>query len=92
MRTIGKGKKVSLFIDIDKKEKIPIICDLEDNGNVSISIFNQLNQIVEIIDHGNFQTGKHQIVWDASGLPNGIYFIHVKAGQEVAIRKIIKLG
>ena len=65
--------------------------ELTKPGNSIITIFNHLGQKVEIINQGNFQSGKQQFVWDASGLPNGIYFVQVRAGQKMATRKIVKM-
>lgn len=59
--------------------------------NVQIRIFNHLGQIVESIDKGNIRQGNHQYMWNSSGLPNGVYFVQVSAGQEVATKKVIKI-
>ena len=60
-------------------------------GILSIKIFNHLGQQIESIDQGNLQSGKQQYIWNASGLPSGIYFVQVRAGTEVGMRKIIKM-
>jgi D-alanyl-D-alanine carboxypeptidase len=65
--------------------------ELTNPGDINITIFNHLGQQIESISQGNYQSGKQQYVWDATGLPSGIYFIHVRAGQEVATRKIVKI-
>ena len=65
--------------------------ELTQPKNVNITIFNHLGQQVEIIDQGNLHSGQHQYIWDASGLPNGIYFVQVRAGHEVATKKIVKM-
>ena len=63
---------------------------LAESRNVDITIFNHLGQQVERIEQGNSQLGKQQFVWDASAMPAGIYFVQVKAGNEVTTRKMIK--
>jgi len=60
-------------------------------GNVKITIFNQLGQQIETIDLVDYQSGKQQYVWDTSGILNGIYFIHVRIGQKMSTRKIVKI-
>ena len=60
-------------------------------GNVIITVFNHLGQQMERIDQGYFQSEKKQYVWNASGLPSGIYFVQVRARQEMATRKVIKM-
>lgn len=64
--------------------------DLANPCNVNITILNHLGQHVESIDKGN-QSGEQQFVWNASGLSNGIYFVQLRAGQEVTTRKVIKM-
>jgi len=70
---------------------ITIAYELPEPGQVEIIIFNQLGQLIEKLSCGYQHKGKHQFTWDASTLPNGIYFIQMRAGQEVAIGKIIKM-
>ncbi|MBC8319831.1 MAG: T9SS type A sorting domain-containing protein [Bacteroidetes bacterium] len=60
-------------------------------GNTYITIFNHLGKIVERVELGISQVGKQQYLWYSSDLPNGIYFVQVRAGQEVATRKIVKM-
>lgn len=60
-------------------------------GNVNITIFNHLGQQVESVKLGNLQREKQQYVWNASGLINGVYFVQVRAGQEVVTRKVVKM-
>ena len=65
--------------------------ELTQPKNVIVKIFNQFGQQIERIYQGNNQSGKQQHIWDASSLPNGIYFIQVRAGQEVSTSKIVKM-
>ena len=46
---------------------------------------------VETIILENQPSGKQEYVWNASGLPDGMYFVYVKTEQLVAKRKIVKL-
>ena len=34
--------------------------------------------------------GENVIVWDASGIPSGIYFVHLRLGSEKVVRKIVR--
>ena len=65
--------------------------ELAKPGTANITIFNHLGQQIESISQRNPRSEKQQHVWDASGLPDGIYFVQVRAGQEMATRKVIKL-
>jgi len=59
-------------------------------STADITIFNHLGQIVERSSLGDSQPGIHQYVWNALGMPAGIYFVQVRAGNEVTTRKMIK--
>jgi len=65
--------------------------ELSKPGNINTTVFNHLGQQIERIDQGHQSGGKNQYIWDASGLPNGIYFIQVRTGQELATSKIVKM-
>ena len=60
-------------------------------GTANITIFNHLGQIIENTSQMNRQSGKQQYVWDASGMPAGIYFVRVRAGRDVVVRKIVMM-
>lgn len=65
--------------------------ELPKPGTINIAIYNHLGQIVETIDQGYTQNGKHKLEWNASRLPSGIYFIQVRAGTEMGMRKVVKM-
>ncbi len=67
-----------------------IAFELTQAGKVEIKIYNQLGEQIEVIQK-NTQPGKQKFTWDASGLPSGIYFIRLQAGNELITRKMIKL-
>jgi len=57
---------------------------------ISIIVINHLGQIVESVGQGYSQAVNQQYVWNALGMPAGIYFVQVRAGNEVTTRKMIK--
>ncbi len=70
---------------------ITIEYELQQAANVEITIFNQTGQQIEMITRWYDQKGKYQYVWDERNLPKGIYFVRVRAGQEMATGKVIKI-
>jgi hypothetical protein len=66
--------------------------DLEKPGNVSITIFNHIGQQIDKIFNGELITGNQQFIWNASSHPDGIYFLHIRIGNSIETRKIIKLS
>jgi hypothetical protein len=63
----------------------------ESHGPNEIAIFNHLGQLVELMDQGSIQHNKFHYIWDASDLPDGMYFIQCTAGNDIATRKVVKV-
>ncbi len=70
---------------------INIDYELPQDGTVIIKIYNYLGKLVETPVNYTQQKGKQQYILNVSGLPNGIYFIQVRAGQEMVTRKVMKM-
>jgi len=64
---------------------------LPDETMVELTIFNATGQKVSTIKQGTEQAGKHSALWDASGLPSGIYFYRLKAGGFTETKKMLLL-
>ena len=67
---------------------------LETQSEVKIIIYNMLGEIVKTFDLGSQEKGHHRITWDGrdndgnlSG--NGIYYIVMKAGNQISQRKAV---
>jgi len=63
---------------------------LDSPGNIQIAIYNHLGVQVEFIEKKQSQ-GKQQVVWDAEGLPAGIYLCVLKTDKGIASTRLIKL-
>ncbi|MBL7074562.1 T9SS type A sorting domain-containing protein [candidate division KSB1 bacterium] len=63
--------------------------DLPEPGRVTIRVFNIFGKEVVTLKNEHQPPGHYQILWDASGLPSGIYFCRMGAGDFVQVRKII---
>ncbi|MEK7728636.1 MAG: T9SS type A sorting domain-containing protein, partial [candidate division KSB1 bacterium] len=64
--------------------------------NVNITIYNVLGQKVRTLVNGIKPAGAHRIVWNGKderglGLPTGMYFYKMKAGEFVQVRKMLLL-
>ena len=59
-------------------------------GKLELKIYNQLGELIELIQT-NTQAGKQSYTWVANALPSGVYFIRIKAKNELITRKLIKL-
>ena len=56
---------------------------------VSLSILNQVGQTIEILAEDWQSGGNHQVMWDATGFPKGIYFYRLYAGAKTTSGKMI---
>jgi hypothetical protein len=57
--------------------------------HISVKIYNIAGQEVAALVDGYHNSGNYSVVFDASGLPTGIYFTVLKAGTERRVRRIV---
>ncbi len=58
-------------------------------GNVKLSIYDVLGREVAVLINDNQQSGKHEIQWNASGYPSGVYFYKLSAGNYSETKKMV---
>jgi aminopeptidase N len=61
---------------------------LAEAGNVTVEIFNLLGQKVETLVSGSVGAGEHELLWNGDGVPSGVYFYRLKAGDRSSVRKM----
>ncbi len=60
-------------------------------ARVKLSVFDIAGrQVAELVD-GFQNAGVHEVIWDAAGLPSGIYCAHLSAGSRSAAQKMVLL-
>ena len=64
---------------------------LNEDGMVSMSVFNIRGQMVEVLVDRNMKAGYHNIAWHADGIASGMYFVRVEAGSNMAVQKLMLL-
>lgn len=64
--------------------------ELNQPSEVTISIYNYFGELVKMIRQ-NQSAGKQQVVWDAEGLPAGVYYYRLSACQQSSGGKLILL-
>ena len=57
----------------------------------SISIYNLTGRLVETLVNERLLSGKHEITWNASSQPSGVYFVKLSNGESVQTQKLILL-
>jgi photosystem II stability/assembly factor-like uncharacterized protein len=60
-------------------------------SNVVIKVFDILGNEIETLVNEEKQTGTYEITWLAEGLPSGVYFYRLQAGDFVETKKMILL-
>lgn len=64
---------------------------LPEPGNVKITIYNQLGQVVETLINKEFDAGYHEIEWNAARYSTGVYFYTINAGNFKSVKKMLLL-
>jgi len=65
--------------------------ELEQSANVNLSVYNHLGQRVAVLVDGEQAAGRHQVQWDAEGVPAGIYFFRLlTANCQLPTGKLVK--
>ncbi|MBC8489932.1 MAG: T9SS type A sorting domain-containing protein [Bacteroidetes bacterium] len=70
---------------------ITIQFELTESSSIELSIWNHLGQQVGLLFTGNKRAGRHQVIFDASTLPDGIFFCQLRVGNKMVTKKIIKV-
>jgi hypothetical protein len=65
--------------------------DLIEDASVKISVYNVTGQQVAELVNASYPAGSHQITWDASGLPAGVYIVALDAGRFHTAQKVTLL-
>jgi hypothetical protein len=58
---------------------------------VTLKVYDVLGNEIETLVNGEKQTGTYEMTWYAEGLPSGVYFYQLKAGDFVQTNKMILL-
>jgi hypothetical protein len=93
-----ENKTVDLIPDeFDLKQNYPnpfnpsttIEFSLPQSGFVTLKVYNNLGEEVSTLKSGYFSAGNYKTLWNAAGLPSGIYFYQLRAEKFVQTKKLI---
>ena len=65
--------------------------DLPGRGNIKLSIYNLMGEIVAILIDDMQAEGSHKVEWNAVNYSSGIYFYRLQSGDFVLTRKMVLL-
>ncbi len=64
---------------------------LSQDSRVTLSIYNNLGQVVDVLADGYRNAGRYNVIWDASPFPSGIYYCILRAGGQTSTQKLLYL-
>jgi hypothetical protein len=62
---------------------------LEHRAQVTLSVFNTLGQQVAVLQNGEQEAGFHEVRFDGSNLPSGVYFYRMQSGTFTETKKLV---
>jgi len=62
---------------------------IPDNGNVNVQVYNLHGQIVSTLLSGHKPANTYSLVWDASNVPSGMYFVKAEVGGFTETQKLM---
>ena len=64
---------------------------LQFDGEIHLNVYDINGKIVDELKNANFLAGNHTMVWNASSLPSGLYFIRLQDGVNQEVQKVMLL-
>jgi hypothetical protein len=61
---------------------------LEQTQKISLRIFDMSGRLVTTLADASFEAGDHEIVWDATDVNDGIYFLQVRSEENLEVVKL----
>ena len=68
-----------------------IIFNIEKDETVSLKVFDILGREVATLINGKINSGKHELIWNASNLPSGVYIYRLQSDGKNLAKKMILL-
>ncbi|MBD3234602.1 MAG: T9SS type A sorting domain-containing protein [candidate division Zixibacteria bacterium] len=68
-----------------------ITYQLPEAGDVKLDIYNIMGQKVANLVNDHNEAGQHNVVWDGSNYPSGVYFYVLDTGEQKITRKMVML-
>ena len=62
---------------------------LSDDTDVNVSVYDIAGRKMAVLAEGQFSKGFHNIIWDATDQPSGIYFVTVSTQSETQSQKLM---
>ena len=66
-----------------------IVYDMKDAGTVSIKVYNMMGQEVAVLVNGEVTAGRHNVTFNATNLPSGLYVYKMETESFSAMNKML---
>ncbi len=83
------GVRFKMLAPNPASNQIRVVFELDEQYNTQISIFNSYGENVALLMNKKFKKGIHSETFELGKLPNGIYFIEIRAGIFNKVEHII---
>jgi hypothetical protein len=96
----GNGSEIPVIYALHQNHPNPfnpsttIQFDLPKAGEVTLKIYNSVGQLVRTLARGEYASGKHEVMWDATNdrgeaVGSGVYLAVFKAGEAKQVRRLV---
>jgi hypothetical protein len=64
---------------------------MDSHADLTLSLCDDHGNLVTTLVSGSCDKGLHQVIWDASGYPSGVYYLVSKSGGKSSVSKLIHI-
>lgn len=86
---VALGPSEGFVVRSDPGGHATLVFALPDERMVSLAVFDLAGRRVETLERNRLPAGVHQLSWDATRVPSGVYFCRLDAGSLQATRKVL---
>ncbi len=91
IRVVNVGGKLELYQNYPNpaKDETTLSFSLDKEREVSLAIYNQLGQLIDVVEEGSFPQGTHEVKYNTSNLATGTYIIRLVYGEGQKTKKML---
>jgi len=90
-KSIDGGNELYQNIPNPFRESTTISYQLVEGGRVQLSIYDKTGKVVTTLTDANQGPGRYSEVWNANGMPSGVYHYALYVNGELLVKRAIKL-